>query len=344
MSKRIQGSIGILLILLTTPLLATSGDEKQLTAHYGTREDVQQFAWDFAQEHDMSYDLLMTLLAQAERKDSIIALMDRTPEGTWSWEKYRKNFLDKQRIEGGRAFAAKHSDTLTRAEIKYGVPAEVIVAIIGVETRYGRVTGNTRILDALATLAFDYPRRATFFRKELKHYLLLLHEENFHPTQLRGSYAGAMGLGQFMPSSYRAYAVDFDGDGVRDLLSNPVDAIGSVANYLSRHGWRQGLTVAIPAQLVRPLPDENTLRFNKRKPAYLLKELSRWLQPLHPTEENIWDEDEKLIPLRLTMEGDAPPQYWLGSKNLYVITRYNTSLLYAMAVHELSAQIRQPAK
>ena len=307
---------------------------------YGAREDVQNFAYELAQEHGFDYDELMTVLAQAERKDRIIELMDRTPEGTWTWEKYRKHFLDKQRINGGVKFWKEHRETLQMASEKYGVPPETIVAIIGVETRYGTVKGRTRIIDALMTLGFDYPRRARYFRKELLQFLLLIREQKFDPLDVQGSYAGAMGWGQFMPSSYRTYAVDFDGDDIKDLLQNPVDAIGSVANYLSVHGWERGLIPAIPARL-KSEPPEEAIQFNKRKPSYLLSDIKAWI---NPKKSSPFAPDEKLIALRLSMEDEKPPQYWLGSKNLYVITRYNTSLLYAMAVHELGQTIQKLAK
>lgn len=304
---------------------------------YGARADVQQFAYEMAQEYQLDYDALMSILAQATFKESIVKLMDRTPEGSWTWEKYRRHFLDSQRIKKGIEFWTQHRETLEQAESEYGVPVETIVAIIGIETRYGSVKGRTRILDALMTLGFDYPRRASYFRKELKHFILMYRQEGFDPYEIKGSYAGAMGWGQFMPSSYRTYAIDFDDDGVRDLLNNPIDAIGSVANYLARHGWRRDLMPAIRATLQRE-PAEGAINFNKRRPSYLLSEVADYLVPVNTQES--YSADEKIIPLKLKMD-EPPPQYWLGSYNLYVITRYNSSLLYAMAAHELGQTIKE---
>lgn len=306
---------------------------------YAERDEVRQFARELADEYDFDYDEVMEILANAEHRPRIIELMSRTPEGTWTWERYRNHFLDDQRIDGGVLFWRRYRDELAQAEEEYGVPAETIVAIIGVETRYGTVKGRTRILDALATLGFDYPRRSKFFLKELREFLLMQREEGLDPLELRGSYAGAMGWGQFMPSSYRAYAVDFDGDGVRDLLESPRDAIGSVANYLAVHKWKRDQIPVVPAAIVSE-PEEDSLRFNRRRPCCLLQELAAYMVP-QPQDADLFAADEKVIPLRLTMNDDAPPEYWIGRHNLYVITRYNTSLLYAMAVHTLGQTIRE---
>ena len=330
-------------VFIASPVLAQQPDVETIdnpVEGYGARVDVQDYVWELAQkygsEHNFTYDQLMTVLAQAERKDSIIKLMDRTPEGTWTWTRYRKHFLDDNRIQGGVKFWRKYAKELQAAEDKYGVAQKTIVAIIGVETRYGTVKGKTRILDALMTLAFDFPRRAKFFRKELTNFVLLLNEEDFDALEMRGSYAGAMGWGQFMPSSYREYAVDFDSDGVRDLLNNPTDAIGSVANYLSRHGWKRGLVPAVPAQVKGKIP-EDAIQFNRRRPKYLAKDLLPYMRPRN---KKAYPPDQKLIALKLKLD-DGTSEYWLGSKNLYVITRYNTSLLYAMAVHELGDTIQE---
>ena len=205
---------------------------------YLSRAEVDAYIEELIQQHDFSRPELEEVLAAAERRQDIIDLMRRPAERRLNWHEYRKIFLDEQRIAGGVEFWQQNQATLERAEKEYGVAPEVIVAIIGVETRYGRVTGRHRVVDALMTLAFDYPPRASFFRKELTQFLLLAREEGKNPTSLTGSYAGAMGFGQFIPSSYRNYAVDFDRDGVRDIWQNRTDAIGSVANYFSRHGWR----------------------------------------------------------------------------------------------------------
>jgi membrane-bound lytic murein transglycosylase B len=219
---------------------------------------------------------------------------------------------------------------LARAAVEFDVDPRVIVAIIGVETRYGRNTGSYRVVDALTTLAFDYPPRGDFFRRELTEFLLLAREEGKDPRSLKGSYAGAMGYGQFIPSSFRAYAVDFDGDGLRDIWGNTTDAIGSVANYFSRHGWRGGETVVIPVTATRAVPDgvanaSLKLQYNVGE----LRGLGLEIEDLAP------DTPAALF----RMEAEEGPEYWLGLHNFYVITRYNRSRLYALAVVQLGDAI-----
>ncbi|MFC6670098.1 lytic murein transglycosylase B [Marinobacterium aestuariivivens] len=275
---------------------------------------------------------LEQLLGEAERQESILKVMSRPAEKRLNWGEYRQIFIEQKRIDQGVEFWREHADTLARAEREYGVPAEIIVAIIGVETRYGRITGNYRVLDALATLGFDYPKRGEFFRGQLKEYVHLVREEQLDPLSLKGSYAGAMGYGQFIPSSYRAYAVDFDGDQKRDIWNNPTDAIGSVANYFARHGWKSGEAVisnvvinraADPAWFNAGLKPEVTLAQWGERGISTRKDLD----PAQPA---------TLMELE-TAEGE---QYRFGLHNFYVITRYNHSRLYAMAVYELSRDIR----
>ncbi|MEM6708301.1 MAG: lytic murein transglycosylase B, partial [Pseudomonadota bacterium] len=218
-------------------------------AEYTEREAVQAFATELVDEHGFDRAALLETLANARKQQSILDAISRPAEKTLSWHEYRPIFVKDSSITQGLEFWREHADALARAEATYGVPAEYIVAIIGVETRWGRILGRYRVLDALATLAFDYPPRSKFFRKELIEFLLLAREEGRDPASLKGSYAGAMGYGQFIPSSYRAYAVDFDGDGERDIWSNPVDAIGSVANYFKQHGWKGAAPVAVLASM-----------------------------------------------------------------------------------------------
>jgi membrane-bound lytic murein transglycosylase B len=284
-------------------------------------------------KHDFDPNALTALFNQAQVRNDILALMRRPAEGK-PWSEYRTIFLTRQRVNGGAAFWREHQDALVRAERIYGVPAEIIVAIIGVETMYGGNMGSHGVLEALATLAFDYPRRAPFFRKELENYLVLTRAEGIDPLSLKGSYAGAMGYGQFMPSSYIAYAVDFTGDGRRDLWNNPVDAIGSVASYLSNHDWNRDSPIAARAQVsgdgYRPLVSTKL-----EKPRYTVDQLRQGgVTPLSAVNA---DEPAMLFGLR----GTAGMEYWLGFKNFYVITRYNHSELYAMAVYQLSQEIRR---
>lgn len=272
----------------------------------------------------------VNLLSQAQRQPSILEAMARPAEKTKPWHEYRQIFLNESRIRNGLAFAQTHATTLRSVAKETGVPAEVIVAIIGVETAYGRITGRHRVLDALATLAFDYPERAPFFRAELAHFLVLAWESGKDPLALQGSYAGAMGYGQFMPSSYRRYAMDFDGDGTADIWDNPADAILSVANYFRRHGWRAGSTVVVPAEANAPRDE----LFNKGlKPVTTIGEIAA--AGLAPTVPLFTDE----LATPLHFDGENGDEYWLGLHNFYVITRYNHSAMYALAVWQLAEAI-----
>jgi membrane-bound lytic murein transglycosylase B len=215
---------------------------------FGRRTDVQNFIREMTARHGFNPAQLQALFDRVQTRPDIIAAMTRPAEAK-PWHEYRAIFINARRIQGGVEFWRTHAATLARAGQVYGVPPEIVVAIIGVETQYGGNLGKHRVLEALATLAFDYPRRADFFRQELEAFLLLTRAEGVDPLALRGSYAGAMGWGQFMPTSYLNYAVDFDGDGHRNLWVNPRDAIGSVANYFRQHGWRPGDPVTVPARV-----------------------------------------------------------------------------------------------
>lgn len=277
---------------------------------------------------------LEQVLGQAERKDRILEAISRPAEKTKPWFEYRKIFVTDQREEEGIEFFLKHRETFERAEAELGVPKEIILAIIGVETYYGRIAGSYRVLDALSTLAFDYPRRSEFFTKELKNYLILTRDQGFDPASLKGSYAGAMGYGQFMPSSYRAYAIDFDGDEVVDIWGNPVDAIGSVANYFKRHGWRTGEPVVFAADAGADVPDDTFVRSRKDlKPVHTVDEF-RALGVV-PREELPGD----AMATAMKFELEDGYEYWLGLHNFYVITRYNHSAMYAMSVYQLSLNL-----
>jgi membrane-bound lytic murein transglycosylase B len=276
---------------------------------------------------------LEQLLFQAERKDSILKAIARPAEKRLNWGEYRDIFLGQSRIDQGVEFWNRHQGTLDRAAEIYGVAPEIIVAIIGVETRYGRQAGNYRVVDALATLAFDYPPRSAFFSGQLRELLYLLREETLSPLELKGSYAGAMGFGQFIPSSYRNFAVDFDGDGVRDLLTNPVDAIGSVANYFRSHGWRKGAPVVVPARVEGPI-DESLFNAQLKPERTLAQWEALGVTPAAP----LGDPSQSATAMKLEFN-ERDVEYWLGLHNFYVITRYNHSHLYAMAVHQLSQSI-----
>ncbi|MGH8459534.1 MAG: lytic murein transglycosylase B, partial [Nevskiales bacterium] len=249
--------------------------------------------------------------------------------------KYRAIFMNNERIDRGTEFMQQHRATLQAAEDQYGVPAEIIVAIIGVDTWYGRNTGGFRVLDALATLAFDYPHRADFFRSELEQFLLMCREEKMDPARPMGSYAGAMGLPQFMPSSFRGYAVDFNGNGQRDLWNETEDVIGSVANYLASRGWRRGEAIAGQARGDTDAAED--FEFSRLEPLNRFNEItSRGVRI-----------DLKAAPDApagvLELEGDDDDEYWVALKNFFVITTYNRSAMYAMAVFQLGQAVKAKA-
>ena len=274
------------------------------------------------------------LLDQAERKQSILDAISRPAEKTKPWYDYRKIFLTDKRAREGVAFAQQNAETLTKVSDQTGVPASVITAIIGVETFYGRITGSYRVIDALATLAFDYPKRSPFFTRELQNFLVLAYESGKDPLALKGSYAGAMGYGQFMPSSYRAYAVDYDGDGVADIWTNADDAIASVANYFLRHGWQPGAPVIVPANYDG---DSSEIFAGGLKPEKTVGELAEeGFAPRSAT-------DISLVATPLRLEGSEGYEYWLCLENFYVITRYNHSAMYALSVWQLSQEIESLA-
>jgi membrane-bound lytic murein transglycosylase B len=264
----------------------------------------------------------------------ILELMNRATDPK-PWDEYRSLFLTSEKIERGERFWNENADALTLARERYGVPEEIVIAVIGIETHYGRNRGRFKVLEALATLAFDYPRRANEFRLELEHFLLLSREESLPLGSPLGSYAGAMGIAQFMPGSYRRYAIDFDGDGRRDLFENNRDAIGSIANYLTAHGWQRNAPVAVPAEVSDT--GAEPFRSGKLSTRYPLSELESLgiTTAAAPTSERV---TTSAIPL--TLKNRTGSEYWLGFENFYVITRYNQSVYYAMAVHQLSEEIR----
>ena len=296
---------------------------------------VEEFAARAAEEHDLDPAEITALLEDARFKQSIVDAMTRPAEGK-PWYKYRPIFITDKRIDGGVDFWRENEQLIAQASEQFGVDPEVIVAIIGVETFYGRITGGYRVLDALTTLSFYYPDtgndRSDFFSKELMNFLLLGSEENLPLREVEGSYAGAMGLGQFMPSSYREYAVDLDGDGRRDLWTSLADVIGSVANYLHRHGWQPGQPVTSRAQVAEGANMDIVSRRNL-KPAKTVAELAQ--EGFTPS-----DDIAPETPAAVTrLKEEAGQTYWMTFKNFYVITRYNRSPLYAMAVHDLSQAI-----
>ena len=299
----------------------------EAAAGYAGRAEVRAYVKELVQTHGMEQDALLELFASVERQQRALELVARPAERQLLWHEYRALFLNTSRIRAGIDFQQQHQKTLERAAARFGVPARIVVAILGVETRYGAFRGKSPALDSLVTLAFDYPRRAAFFRRELTQYLLLAQEQGFDPRTRLSSYAGAMGYSQFIPSSYRSYAVDFDGDGVADLQNSVADAIGSIANYLAVHGWKKGGGIAVRA-VTAPGFDASVAGRNP-KLRHSAAELTA-----HGYQAAELPAKERLAVLRL--EGKEGTQYWLGQHNFYVITRYNHSHLYAMAVFHLS--------
>ena len=304
-----------------------------LAGDYAENVTAQKFFKEMEKRHNFDDSELRKLFSRVYRDQRILDLMLKPAEKRLAWREYRKIFLDNVRIRNGIKFWEENERVISDASDRYGVPGEIIVAIIGVETRYGKVTGNHRVISALSTLAFDYPPRSRFFRNELESFLLLTREENKSPLELKGSYAGAMGYGQFMPSSYRAYAVDSDGDGKRDIWNSRADAIGSVANYLSAHNWEKGAGVATRVQLdsdSRELPEN---LFSDIRPNLTGSQL---LKKGFKVPATYLEKTVALIRLR----SDAESEYWLGEWNFYVITRYNRSPMYAMAVLQLAQALK----
>lgn len=321
-TKYFQVIAVLFLTLAMQPVLAQS---------YADRQDVKAFSLDFAEKYNKDATDVYRLLSQAEKKQSILDAIARPAEKVLTWGDYRKIFIEEKRLTKGVEFWLEHRDIIDEISEHYQVPAEMFIAIIGVETRYGRITGSYKVLDALSTLGFDYPPRATFFRGQLEQFLLLTQEQKLDPLELKGSYAGAMGYGQFIPGSYRAYAVDYDKDGVADIWGNPVDAIASVANYFKMHKWAPGGLVAfqLPKQTI---PDE--LISKSLKPDVSVKAL-RKAGVVVPAEI---DGSAKVSLMK--HETVTGYEYWLGFHNFYVITRYNHSNMYALAAFQLSELLK----
>jgi len=292
--------------------------------------DMERFVQEMSRKHGFKLKYLRQLMARAHYRQSIINAITRPAEAK-PWAAYRPIFVTPSRTKQGVAFWDENEALLEKAEKKYGVPPELIVAIIGVETRYGRHIGKYPVVDALSTLGFGYPKRAKFFKRELAEFLLLIREEQIAPESALGSYAGAMGLPQFIPSSYRAYAVDFDGDNQRDLWNSKADVIGSVAAYFKQHGWKRGGPVTTRASGV-----------NNRHKAFVEAGMKPSLTVSKMRRSGITSEQPvagNAIASLIRLEGKNGHEHWLGLHNFYVITRYNHSNLYAMAVYQLSREI-----
>jgi len=318
------------------------GDESPDSVTYGRRDDVRRFAAEVAQRQGWDDAAVEASLAQARFVPAVARLIMPPPAGTAkNWAAYRARFVEPQRIAAGAAFWRANQATIERAEERFRVPGEMIVGIIGVETYYGRVTGNFRVLDALATLAFDFPPgrkdRSGFFRAELEQLLVWCRREGRDPASVRGSYAGAAGLPQFMPSSINQYAVDFDGDGHIDLTNSAADAIGSVANYLAAFGWQDGMPTHFPVAVPVDASDRATLLAPDIVPSFSVAQFGERGAVLGEAAQA----HEGLLALVELQNGDAAPSYVAGTQNFYVLTRYNWSSYYALAVIDLGAAVYQ---
>ena len=325
---------------LFTLSLFAAGLSSSSYGDYSTHEEAAEFIDLMVEKHQFKREEIVDWLAAAKHQESIVKAMSRPAEKVKPWYQYRKHFISERRITGGVKFWQENKATLERAQRELGVEPAIIVRIIGVETNYGSNTGSYKVVDALATLAFDYytytekrASRKRFFTAELENLFLLAREQNQNPVELKGSYAGAMGLGQFMPSSYRNYAVDFDNDEFANIWTNPTDAIGSVANYFAKHGWKQGQAVAMRANISSD-PAEDTLNKLHRPKATLAELNSQGYKIIEK-----FPADTKALPMRF--KAKYGNEYWLGLHNFYVISRYNPRTKYAMAVYQLSELIQE---
>ena len=295
-------------------------------ADYSSNDAVKNFINEMHHKHNFDQNFLNSIFLSASKQQKIIDLMNRPAEKTFSWEKYRKRLVSPMRIENGKKFLNAYMTEFIAAEKEFGVPKEIIASIIGIESSYGSIKGSTRVIDSLATLSFDYPRRSKFFKIQLENFLLLSREENFDPLEVNGSYAGAMGFGQFLPESYRRLAIDFDEDGIRDIINNPADAIGSVANYLMKNGWQKGSNIAVEANLINKENPISTI-WKMKKDEYL---------ELEPKNKVEFDDLKSETYLQVAVSDDS---YWIGGNNLKVLSRYNKSSFYVIAVFLLSKEL-----
>ncbi len=310
-------------------LISANAHEKPLT----DREDVKAFVNMMVKKHHFDAVQLKSWLNKAKIQPTILTTISK-PAEKMPWHRYEPIFLTQKRIDEGVVFWKQNKAALAKAEKEYGVPAEIITAIIGVETFYGKHAGQHSVLDSLVTLGFDYPPRSKFFLSELEEFLLLAREEKWDPTTIKGSYAGAMGKPQFISSSYRRYAIDFNHNGQRDLMNNVDDAIGSVANYFKLNGWKKGDPIVLPAKVKGEKFKAVLASGMNPKPDLTIQKMTQ----LGVSGPKVTPPNQSFA--LIALEGKTGPEYWLGAQNFYVITRYNHSNLYAMAVYNLSEKVK----
>jgi membrane-bound lytic murein transglycosylase B len=323
--------VGLWLVSLAPSNFSLAETPSESKTSPAGRPELKLFIDEMADKHGFALSELEDIFTQARFRSDIIEAISKPAEAK-PWYEYRSIFINDARIAKGRQFMVKNAEALMLARRAYGVPEELTTAILGVETGYGKRTGRFRVIDALTTLAFNYPKRAALFRQELEQYLLLTREEDIAPLKMKGSYAGAMGIAQFMPTSYRRYAVDFDGDGRKDLTRSTIDAIGSVANYFKAHGWKPMEPIAVRAAV----SGELALRL-RGKNGLTRRRVDAWRRVgVRPLGNDIPGSRKAML---IALKGKGGSEYWLGFDNFYVITRYNKSTNYAMAVYQLSLEI-----
>jgi len=329
-----------------------------LFADYSEHPEAQDVINTLVKEHGFDESYLVKILQTAKKQEQILKSMSSPAEFTWTWDRYKKLFLEKQRISNGKKFIKENFDLFQQVENDFGVPKEIITSILGVETRYGKIQGSYRVLDSLATLGFDFPRRSKFFKSELIQFFLLARENNLDINSVQGSYAGAMGYGQFISSSYRAYAVDYDGDGYADLFNSVPDAVASIANYLQKHGWRRDGNIVrevemnqvnktyqhqsnvskfIPLQFTEGLEEKYIIKNGDSLLSIAINNGLELKQLM--TINNI--KDKNLIRSGQTIILNKPKDlYFIGDDNFIAITKYNRSHFYAKAVYDLSLEFK----
>ncbi|NBW84009.1 MAG: lytic murein transglycosylase B [Proteobacteria bacterium] len=327
-------------------------------ADYSKHPEAQDVINTLVNEHGFDESYLVKTLQTAKKQEQILKSMSSPAEFTWTWDRYKKLFLEKQRISNGKKFIKENFDLFQQVENDFGVPKEIITSILGVETRYGKIQGSYRVLDSLATLGFDFPRRSKFFKSELIQFFLLARENNLDINSVQGSYAGAMGYGQFISSSYRAYAVDYDGDGYADLFNSIPDAVASIANYLQKHGWRRDGNIVrevemnqvnktyqhqsnvskfIPLQFTEGLEEKYIIKNGDSLLSIAINNGLELKQLM--TINNI--KDKNLIRSGQTIILNKPKDlYFIGDDNFIAITKYNRSHFYAKAVYDLSLEFK----
>ena len=327
-------------------------------ADYSQHQEAQEVIELLVSEHDFDKSYVEAILRSANKQEKILQSMSQPAEFSWTWERYRKLFLEDKRIANGKKFIQDNSELFDSVENEFGVPREIITSILGVETRYGKIQGNYRVLDSLVTLGFDFPRRSKFFKSELIQFFLLTRENNLDINSIKGSYAGAMGYGQFISSSYRNFAVDYDGDGYADLFNSVPDAVASIANYLKIHGWKRGGAIVTKvelnkvsktfkhqANLNKYIPLKFTEGLNKE---YIVQEGDSLLSIAIENDLNVKNlmslnkiKNKNLIQIGQTIIINAPnDSYFMGDDNFIAITKYNRSHFYAKAVYDLSLEFK----